>query len=326
MRIVVAMTTCDAEHFLASQLESILRQTRLPDALVVSDDASGDRTITMLKTFRDRAPFPVVVLRNERRLGLFGNTARALEVAVDRGDVVCLCDDDDEWDAGKIEAARDAFLRHPKVTLWLSDGVLIGPDGQQLGMTLREFLSLDRAAMKRLEEGDAIRTLMWGATVTAGASAFRATTVPVALPFPSEIPGSGLFSQDGWVAAIAYLMGDAAVDDRFFLRYRRYDGQMSERRSGSEQEAADRRRADLHRLAAATAMVMRRVRERQDVVWESSRVAELSAFEDFLQVRTMAAGRRDRMRAILKQLIQGGYRRFARGWRTAALDMYRISS
>src|ERR1700728_346533 len=48
-RISVAMCTYNGERFLAAQLESIVQQTRLPDELVVCDDASTDQTLSIVR-------------------------------------------------------------------------------------------------------------------------------------------------------------------------------------------------------------------------------------------------------------------------------------
>jgi Glycosyltransferases involved in cell wall biogenesis len=43
------MATFNGERFVADQLESILYQTRLPYEMVISDDYSTDKTLTVAK-------------------------------------------------------------------------------------------------------------------------------------------------------------------------------------------------------------------------------------------------------------------------------------
>ena len=55
-RISIAMAVYNGERFLREQLDSFIRQTRLPDELVVSDNASTDRTVEIVREFVVAAP------------------------------------------------------------------------------------------------------------------------------------------------------------------------------------------------------------------------------------------------------------------------------
>ncbi len=155
MRVSVAMATYNGEKYLAHQLDSLARQTRLPDELVVSDDASLDSTWAIATDFAARAPFPVRLYRNEHNLGFAQNFSRALSLCT--GDLVFMCDQDDEWFEAKISetckifegnkdvycVATDAYvcdaqLRHEGRTV-LGDG--IGLNGACTALR-REFLAI----------------------------------------------------------------------------------------------------------------------------------------------------------------------------------------
>ena len=70
MKVSVALATHNGEPWLREQLESLARQTLLPCELVVSDDHSSDRTLSVVETFAASAPFPVQIVRHHTRLGL----------------------------------------------------------------------------------------------------------------------------------------------------------------------------------------------------------------------------------------------------------------
>jgi glycosyltransferase involved in cell wall biosynthesis len=72
----VAMCTYNGAIFLPAQLESIARQERLPDELVIGDDCSTDDSVAVLEAFADRAPFPVRLHVNDHNVGSTKNFGR----------------------------------------------------------------------------------------------------------------------------------------------------------------------------------------------------------------------------------------------------------
>ena len=57
MRLSVALCTYNGEKFIAEQLESIVRQTVLPDELIICDDHSTDKTAQILHEYANKAPY-----------------------------------------------------------------------------------------------------------------------------------------------------------------------------------------------------------------------------------------------------------------------------
>ena len=100
MRISLAMTTYNGEDYLEEQLESFLRQTRIPNELIVCDDGSRDSTLNILEAFQLKAPFPVMINRNVENLGYTKNFENALSKC--SGELIFLSDQDDIWEANKV--------------------------------------------------------------------------------------------------------------------------------------------------------------------------------------------------------------------------------
>ena len=100
MTVSVAMATYNGGRFLQEQLDSIRRQTRLPDELVVCDDGSTDDTVDILRRFAADAPFKVVIDAHGQHLGFTPNFLRAIGQCA--GEIVALCDQDDVWDERKL--------------------------------------------------------------------------------------------------------------------------------------------------------------------------------------------------------------------------------
>lgn len=94
------MATHDAGRYLDDLLDSLARQTAPPHELVVVDDASTDDTVERLEAFAHRGPFPVHVVRGERR----GHVETFLDAARRcTGDAIAFCDHDDVWEERKLE-------------------------------------------------------------------------------------------------------------------------------------------------------------------------------------------------------------------------------
>jgi hypothetical protein len=90
-RIVTAMPVYNNEEFILQTLESLANQSLRPDRVIVCDDGSMDRTEEIVRTFK---PLKCEWLPNPKRLGLFGNFNRCLDLA-DQGEYLQILHADD---------------------------------------------------------------------------------------------------------------------------------------------------------------------------------------------------------------------------------------
>jgi glycosyltransferase involved in cell wall biosynthesis len=109
--VSVAMATYNGERFLPAMLESLAAQTRLPDEVVVRDDASEDRTVSILHAFARRVPFRVEVIAHGPRLGYAQNFVAASRNC--RGRVIFFADQDDSWRPAKLATVTQHVRRSP---------------------------------------------------------------------------------------------------------------------------------------------------------------------------------------------------------------------
>ena len=115
--VSVAMTTYNGEKFILKQLESILYQTKTPDEVIISDDGSTDRTVSIIENFiREKELTNWSIRQNTPGLGWkanFFNTA-----ALTKGDVVFFSDQDDIWDRNKIEDMSGLMIQYKMGALY----------------------------------------------------------------------------------------------------------------------------------------------------------------------------------------------------------------
>lgn len=182
MKISVAMATYHGERHLLEQLDSIADQTRPPDELVVSDDASGDATIDILEAFKDSAPFPVHILHNDINLGYAGNFNRALQAC--SGDLVLPCDQDDVWFEEKV-ATMEQWAEHSAQTM------VFACNAELTDAALKPSGHSKRGQMAALG-------LPESAFVMGCCLAIRKDYLNIALPIPSQAT-----AHDNWLVELA---------------------------------------------------------------------------------------------------------------------------
>ena len=214
MRISIALCTYNGEKYLASQLESFVAQTRLPDEMIVCDDQSTDHTLNILNDFASKAPFPVHVYINEQRLKSTKNFERAIGLC--SGDVIAPSDQDDVWLPAKLARMEAEFAVDERVALVFSDAFVVDEQLQSKHYRLSQSLKFTPRLRNRLERGDAFGVLLKQNFVSGMTMAFRARYVPVALPI------SSLWVHDGWIALTLSLYGQIRFIEEPLILYRQH--------------------------------------------------------------------------------------------------------
>lgn len=125
--VSVCMAAYNGSRYVRPQVTSILPQLHEKDELIIVDDDSQDDTRAVIESIGDNR---VRLVRNDRNLGVVRSFERALALA--RGEIIFLSDQDDVWVPEKVAKVLDVFERHPDVTLVATDAALIDQNGVQL--------------------------------------------------------------------------------------------------------------------------------------------------------------------------------------------------
>jgi len=128
--ISVAMATYNGQKFIREQLDSLVAQHHLPSELVITDDASSDKTVAIAEQFATDAPFPVHIHRYGTRLGYRANFMRAASFCT--SDLIAFCDQDDVWSPRKLALCVKPF-RNPAVLLAYHNAEVVTEAGERLG-------------------------------------------------------------------------------------------------------------------------------------------------------------------------------------------------
>lgn len=325
-RISVAMAVYNGARYLAEQLDSIARQSRAPDELVISDNHSADGTTKIVETFASSAPFPVRLHVNEANLGIGKNFEQAIGLC--SGEIICLSDCDDVWYANKLQRIEEVFSASPSVGIVFSDADLVRQD-----LTATEYRLWRRTSIRSqegteiLKKGQtALRALFrWRPAWCGNTMSFRARLNSLILPMPDQcLMWRG--NHDVWIALLAACVSDAACIPEPLLAYRRHFAQ---------ETAGHDKLPPLLRLKRARRPFVQAVPpdldcficDRLKSMPEASRYTEcISGIEDWahhLAARTGLPPRRlSRLPTITRELISGRYHRFSNGIVSAARDLY----
>jgi len=217
LKISVAMCTYNGETYLTQQLRSILDQTLLPHELVACDDGSTDRTLELLSTFAEEAPFPVRIVSNPRRLGSTKNFEKAIGLC--NGQVVALCDQDDVWYREKLGTLASLFQSNPGIGGMFSDGDLTAANGERLGVSLWQSFLLGTRGQEAINRGMAQAVFFRRAVVTGATLAFRISLRDKLLPIPTS------WVHDGWIAWMLFLNSTLALCPQKLIAYRIHSSQ-----------------------------------------------------------------------------------------------------
>jgi glycosyltransferase involved in cell wall biosynthesis len=215
--ISIALCTYNGVRFLQAQLDSFAAQTRLPDEIVVCDDGSTDGTIAILEQFKSRAPFPVIIVRGEGRLGSTKNFERAIVQCT--GDLIATSDQDDVWAPEKLAVSEAAFESQPQRGLIYTDADVVDEELRPIGHKMWDAIQVGRWTRRRVRRGHAFEVLLRQWLVTGATMMFRAEYRPFILPIPEN------WIHDGWIAFIIGALAPIGSVERPTIKYRQHAAQ-----------------------------------------------------------------------------------------------------
>ncbi len=117
--VSVLIPAHNRERFIAEAIESVLRQTRPADEIIVVDDGSTDGTAAVARSFPG-----VEVVRLDDSLGAAG--ARNVALARSRGDLLAWLDSDDLWLPDHLETLVGLLEQHPTAIVAYSNTEYFG--------------------------------------------------------------------------------------------------------------------------------------------------------------------------------------------------------
>lgn len=121
MAISVVMTTYNGEKFLSEQMDSILKQSVLPDEIIVVDDCSTDGTWDILMEYAAKYAF-IKASRTDSNIGAHQNFRKAL--ALSSCPLIAPSDQDDIWREDHLQVMRDILVERNAEFVYSQDDIM----------------------------------------------------------------------------------------------------------------------------------------------------------------------------------------------------------
>lgn len=207
MKTNIILGSFNGEKYIKKQIESFFHQTQLPDLLIISDDASTDQTVDIIKDLAKISPFPISIIENTTNSGYTRNFEKLLEAA--DGDLIFFSDQDDLWLPDKIDLVTKEFQKSEKIMWVINDMILADGD-----LNPTQFTQLTN-----------IRNIgMSDETFVAGCGvAIRKVWKTIVLPFPEDYEG-----HDNWISRLASILDTRSIIEKPLQLYRRHGSNVSQ--------------------------------------------------------------------------------------------------
>ena len=185
MNVSVCMATFNGQKYIKRQILSILTQLNSSDELVIFDDASNDKTISIINSFKDER---IKLFINQKNLGPVSTFNKALSNA--KNEIIFLSDQDDYWLSNKVLNIKNIF-KNQSIDLIVHDAKVI-KNNKVLFCSLFKMHNSSSGLFKNLISN----------RFTGCCMALRKKTLDDLMPVPIK---KGIY-HDAWLGILAILL------------------------------------------------------------------------------------------------------------------------
>ena len=130
MKTSVVISTYNGEKYIIEQLDSLRKQSRPADEVIIADDCSSDHTVDIVKQYINQNKLNSwQVIVNDHNKGWRRNFMETMWNAT--GDLIFPCDQDDIWRTDKIEIMVRLMTANPQIMLLTSNYCELFENGKQ---------------------------------------------------------------------------------------------------------------------------------------------------------------------------------------------------
>lgn len=188
-KLFIALATYNGEKYIELFLRSLLNQTLKADQIIAIDDASSDKTVSILEQFSSLLPLKIIIHeKNQGHRASFDHALKEIQKIKSPGDLVALADQDDIWLPHKLLLLSQKIENNDLI---FGDAQIIDENGKITASSWRE--------LSHISSTQPFLAHVAGFNhVTGCLSLFKASFLDEILPIPE-----GVTVHDRWVALMA---------------------------------------------------------------------------------------------------------------------------
>ena len=215
-RISLILAAYHGEKYIREQLESIFRQTRLPDEILIGDDSRNDATHQVVESLRHQYPGTLRYIRNPEQLGFVKNFINLAEHAA--GDMIFFSDQDDVWFPEKIETLVSELEKKPNIQLLVCNSELVDENMNSLGETSFSGVKDLSGKLDEVNAGKGFFYLLNGELCCSGHNMVMRKSF---LPILKQMPAS-FSAHDHWLQCSAGFFNAIYICKQKLTKHRRH--------------------------------------------------------------------------------------------------------
>lgn len=220
-KISVALCTYNGEKYIEKQLNSILNQTIPVDEIVVCDDCSNDKTISILNLYKDKYPSVFKIYSNPENLRSNKNFEKAITLCT--GDFLFLSDQDDLWKPEKVAKTIAVFNANPSAQGVFSNADFIDSNDTKIHNEMSLWSSVCFFEKQNNQEVNLYNSLInMGNFLTGATLCILKKVVPFCIPFQTI---DKLFIHDEWLAYVLSKRNTLFFSNEKLISYRLHSNQ-----------------------------------------------------------------------------------------------------
>ena len=194
MKVSVCIAVFNGENFLKEQIKTIIPQLNLNDEIICVDDCSTDKSIEVLKSFRDKR---IKIIFSEKNRGHVSAFSKAASIAT--GDIIMFSDQDDLWINGRVCLLKKLFVKSSKPMLVFGDFSEFG----DADLILNKKHPVTNLPSSKKNFNFLIYLILGKSRLFGCCMAINRKLCNIALPFPKTVA-----SHDLWCGYLASLTGE----------------------------------------------------------------------------------------------------------------------
>jgi len=210
--ISILLSTYNGERFLKEQLESLFLQKEVSFEIIVRDDGSNDKTIDILKSYKD-----ISLIESKKNIGVINSYSILVGEALKRGgDYIMFCDQDDIWMEEKVKITLDRIKKLENI--YPNTPILVHTDLE----VVDENLNLIDSSFWHYQNIDpnlnSFNRLLLQNIVTGCTVMINRPLAHLIFPIPPKV-----IMHDWWIGLVASYFGKISYIKKSTIKYRQHN-------------------------------------------------------------------------------------------------------